>query len=66
MDKQKQKLEENTKKIKKLNTKISNLESKNKESEKIISEKTSALSEFAVENSLLQTQLEKAESFSKI
>ena len=66
MDKQKQKLEENTKKIKKLNTKINNLESKNKESEKIISEKTSALSEFAVENSLLQTQLEKAESFQNI
>ena len=66
MDKQKQKLKENTKKIKKLNTKISNLESKNKESEKIISEKTSALSEFAVENSLLQTQLEKAESFQNI
>ena len=66
MDKQKQKLKENNIKIKKLNTKISNLESKNKESEKIISEKTSALSEFAVENSLLQTQLEKAESFQNI
>ena len=66
MDKQKQKLKENTKKIKKLNTKISNLESKNKESEKIISKKTSALSEFAVENSSLQNQLAKAENFQNI
>lgn len=66
MDKQKQKLKENTKKIKKLNTKISNLESKNKESEKIISKKTSALSEFAVENSSLQNQLVKAENFQNI
>ena len=66
MDKQKQKLKENIKKIKELNTKISNLESKNKESKKIISEKTSALSEFVVENSSLQNQLVKAENFQNI